>query len=117
MEEEIKKIKRIVILGHNGFVGSHLFSHLNKKYSGPTNIEIIGLSSKDVDLTDTSDCMKLKDYFDLDTVVVMCSGVKCNYGNSIDNYGKNVRMAENLCKVLEKHPVKRFIFFSSTPHF
>lgn len=103
-------MKRILILGHSGFVGNNLFHFLLKKYH---HIEIIGKSSQDIDLTNEEQTEKLKEYFDLDTVVIMTSGIKSNYGNDLSTFHNNGVMAENVCKILSTHPVKKFIFFSS----
>ncbi len=110
MKENHPIIKKVVILGHTGFVGHRIKAYFEEKHS---ELETIGISSKEIDLTDAGQCSRLKEYFDIETLVIMCSGIKSNYGNDLDVYDKNVRMVANICKVFSQNPVKRFTFFSS----
>ncbi len=105
-----KEIKRIVILGHSGFIGSHLGKFFKNKTPG---IEVIGQSLPSLDLTKDSDVSLLKDFFDMNTAVIMCSAVKKEHGDNLDNFIKNILMVVNLCKLMEKYPVRRFLYFSS----
>jgi len=107
---EQEKTKRVLILGSSGFMGNRLKEFFQQNYP---DIEIIGKSSNNVDLTKIEEVFNLKDLFDQNTVVIMCSGIKSNYGNDIESYAKNVAMAENVSKILLINPVKKFIFFSS----
>jgi nucleoside-diphosphate-sugar epimerase/SAM-dependent methyltransferase len=110
MKDNHPAIKNVVILGHTGFVGNRIRAYFSEKHP---ELKIIGISSKDIDLTDSEPCLKLKDIFNMESLVIMCSGVKSNYGNNLDVYDKNVRMAANICRIVSAHPVKMFIFFSS----
>jgi len=51
--------------------------------------------------------------FDDGTAVIMCAAIKRQLGDDLDTFSRNVAMAVNLCRVLEKRPVARFMFFSS----
>lgn len=101
-------IKRIVILGHTGFIGSRIEKFLGNKY---LEIEIIGKSFPEFNLVENA--FFLEEYFDMNTAVIMCAAVKKQFGDSLDNFQQNVAMVENVCKVLENCPVNRFIYFSS----
>ncbi len=103
-------VRRLVILGHTGFVGRRLHEYFAQQYPG---LEVVGLSSREVDLTQAETAARLAEYFDADTAVIMCSGIKSNYGSNLETYGRNLAMAQNVCSVLSKHPVRRFVFFSS----
>lgn len=103
------EIKRIVILGHTGFIGRHLENFFKNK----ENIELIGNDLPSVDLTKDSDVISLKDIFDMQTGIIMCSAIKRDYGDNLDNFLKNIFMIINVCKLLETHPVRRFVYFSS----
>jgi UDP-glucose 4-epimerase len=103
-------MKRLVILGNSGFVGRRLHEYFAQHSSA---YKVIGLASQDIDLTDDRQCSRLAEHFDLDTTVVMCSGIKSNYGSNMDNYTRNVAMAANVCRAVAKAPVGRFVFFSS----
>lgn len=102
-------IKRIVILGHTGFIGSKIEHFLRAKHP---IVEIIGKSYPPFDLAKDADA--LKENFDAHTAVIMLAAVKKQLGDSIENCTKNITMMANLCKVLEERPVGRFIYFSSS---
>lgn len=104
------EFRKILVLGNSGFIGKNLERYLVNKFSG---IQVIGYSTKDIDLTNGKDTQKLTKDFDLDTAVVMCSMVKKQSGDNIDSYFKNLQMAVNLTRVLEQNPVKRFVYVSS----
>jgi len=103
-------IRRILILGHTGFIGSHLQEFFQKRLP---EIDVIGMSSSSVDLTKENDTLRLKDFFDLRTIVVMCAAIKRQFQDNLDSFSKNLKMIMNLAQVLRQHPVKRFIFLSS----
>ncbi len=103
-------IKRLVVLGHSGYVGQRVKSYFQDRYR---TIDIVGISSRDIDLTQMDQSMRLSEYFDFNTAVIMCSGIKSNYGTNLETYAKNVAMAQNVCRVLAKCPVRKFIFLSS----
>jgi len=105
------KIKRILILGHTGFVGNHLeryFRHFSPE------VEIVGRSLPDMDLTKEKEVFGLSDLLSLETAVIMCAAIKRQFGDNLDTFLQNLMMAINLSRLLEKHSVRRFIFFSST---
>jgi len=104
------KLKKVIILGRTGFIGSALESYLQKK----GDIEVMAEAIPSVDLTIKEEVIGLEDYFDSETVVIMCSAIKRNRSDDIDTFMKNVMMVVNLCELLEKKPVGRFIYFSST---
>ena len=108
--ESAPELTRIVILGHTGFVGNRLMAYLQQKFP---SLDVIGLSSNDVNLTDAEATLRLRDFFDMRTAVVVCSGIKSNYGNDLETYAKNVRMVENVVRIILSHPVRRLIFLSS----
>lgn len=101
-------IKRIIILGHTGFIGAHLEQFLRQNYS---QLKIIGISRLILDLTEDVDI--LKNYFDYNTAVIMCAMVKKQFGDNLENFKKNITMITNVANVLEQHQVARFLYFSS----
>jgi UDP-glucose 4-epimerase len=105
-----QNIKRVLILGHSGFIGSHLVRHLREHLS---DVEIVGEALPDIDLIRREDAEKLAPLFDAGTVVIMCAAIKRQMGDNLDTFSANVAMAANLCRLLEKRPVARFVFFSS----
>ena len=108
---ENSDIKRILILGHTGFIGSRLERHF---YSLSPQLQIVGRSLPAIDLTKEKDTDSLSEFCGLDTAVIMCAAIKRQFGDSVDTFMQNLKMAMNLCRLLEKCPVRRLIFFSST---
>ncbi|MDD2752729.1 MAG: NAD(P)-dependent oxidoreductase, partial [Candidatus Omnitrophica bacterium] len=104
------EIKRVVILGDSGFIGTHLYGHFKKVYPG---LELLGFSFPKLDLAKKEDALSLAQVFDAQTLVIMCSGIKKQWGDNLDNFSQNLSMAENICTLLEKNPVRRFVYFSS----
>jgi len=103
-------VRRLVILGHSGFVGARLFQYFTQRYR---DLEVTGLSSHELDLERAANATRLARYMDKDTVVVMCSGIKSNFGSNLENYGRNIAMAQTLSMALQDAPMPRVIFFSS----
>lgn len=103
-------IRRVVILGHTGFIGGHLLKHFR---SQSPEIEIVGFSAPSLDLTKTEEVAGLTDFFDLETAVIMCSGIKKQLGDNLEIFLQNLTMTANLCHLLQDRPVRRFVYFSS----
>lgn len=103
-------IKRILILGHTGFIGSHLQKYFLQLLP---EIEVVGRSLPTVDLTKEEEVFNLSGLFDLETAVIMCAAIKRQFGDNLNAFSQNLSMSINLCRLLEKCPVRRFVFFSS----
>lgn len=103
-------VRRVLILGHSGFIGSSLERRLSRE----KNLEVVGLSPADFDLTRPADAARLAERFTPETAVVMCSAIKRQSGDTLENYEKNTAMAANLVPLLRDLPIGRFLYFSST---
>jgi nucleoside-diphosphate-sugar epimerase len=103
-------LARVLILGHSGFIGTYLEAYYRQNFPG---LEILGESWPDLDLTVERDAERLAGSFNLETALVVLAGVKRQLGDNLDTFGGNVKMTVNLCRVLQRHPVKRVVFFSS----
>lgn len=103
-------IERVLILGHSGYIGGRLQKFLCEQYP---NIEIIGRSLPLLDLTKEDDVVLLSDFFDLNTAVIMLSGIKKQHGDTLDIFVQNMAMVENVCRLLQGQPVRRFVYVSS----
>lgn len=105
-----REIRRVVILGHSGFIGSHLHS----AFSGVAEkSEVRGLSFPEVDLTRSSCREQLVESFNEETAVVLCAAVKRQFGDSIEACKQNLAMVENLIAAITTRPVARVAFMSS----
>lgn len=102
-------MRRIIILGHSGFIGKHLTKYLTEN----PKTSVIGASYPFYDLTKTEDGQKLSKLFHKDAVVAMLSAIKPNIADTISSCVQNIEMVVNLCKILEKHPVRRIVYMSS----
>jgi UDP-glucose 4-epimerase len=103
-------IRRILVLGHSGFIGTEIMRVLGQE---SPNIERIGLSYPELDLTDLNDVRTLAPKLDPQTVMVLCSGIKKQMGDTLEFFSKNVQMVVNLCELFRDYPVHRLIYFSS----
>lgn len=101
---------RVVILGHTGFIGSHLARCIPARQ--PSS-EVIGLSTASVDLTSDGAVDRLGGYFDHSTTVIMCAAIVKGAGDTLDNYLANVKMAVTLSRAINQYPVDRLILLSS----
>ena len=104
------EIRRVIILGESGFIGSHLMKCFCNQ---SPEIELIGRSFPLLDLTKEKEALALADFFDLETAVVMCAAVKRQFGDTQENFLRNLTMVMNLCHILKDHPVRRLVYFSS----
>lgn len=108
-------IRRVLILGHSGFIGSRLEKIFRAE---SPRIEVVGLSVEThesaVDLT-IPDCEKrLSAHLDSQTAVIMCSAIKRQMGDTLENFLQNMAMVSNTARLLQNTPVGRFLYFSST---
>ncbi|MDO8662346.1 MAG: NAD(P)-dependent oxidoreductase [Candidatus Omnitrophota bacterium] len=103
-------MRKVILLGHTGFVGSHLYKSLVQTLP---EVPLVGSSFPELDLTRSESVGILKALFDRHTVVILCSGIKRQFGDSPDIFEKNVAMCLNVVRALEVSPVARMVFFSS----
>jgi len=104
------QIQRVLILGNKGFVGQHI----EKRFLTSTpKVKVMGKDLPNFNLTSKNDVNMLTDLLDLDTAVIMLAAIKRQFGDSLDVFNQNLSMTTNLCGLLRKHPVGRFVFFSS----
>lgn len=106
----METIKRIIILGDSGYIGGSLKNTLNDKYP---DIETLGFSFPEVDLTNNNDAHQLEQYVIRGTIIVMCSGIKKQYGDSLEIFEQNLKMVINVCTNLLSSNLLRFLFVSS----
>jgi len=105
-----ESLQRIVILGHTGFIGECLWTYFRQHSPG---IEMIGCSFPTIDLTNDEQVRSLASLFDINTVIIFCSGIKKQLGDSLEIFSQNIAMTVNVCAILNEHPVKRLVYFSS----
>ena len=106
-------MKKIIVFGHTGFVGKSVFIALKQKYYKNKIIYLKGLSSKQADLTNKSSIKKLKKEITHESIIIICSAIKSNYGNSLEILKKNIRMIENIASSIIGKNIKKIIYLSS----
>lgn len=101
--------KKVVILGHSGFIGSHLENLL----AASGMHDVVGRSLPGMDLGNPDGAVQLAPHLTHDCTVVLMAAVKRQFGDTLEAYRLNMAIVENVCKLLESHPVARVIFLSS----
>lgn len=104
-----QKHGQVIILGHSGFIGSHL----ERLLAGPGLPEVLGRSLPDIDLASASSATQLAPHLNADSVLILLAAVKRQFGDSLDVFQKNLTIVENVCRLLEDRPIRRVIFLSS----
>jgi UDP-glucose 4-epimerase len=103
-------IRRLVLLGHSGFLGQEI--HRQFREQAPS-IELQGLSTSFADLRESTQASRIKDCLDDHTALLVCSGMKKQLGDSLDLYEQNLKIAFNLCRILKERRVPRVVFLST----
>ena len=98
-----------MILGHSGFIGSHLIKRLLRTKCW----DVKGQSLPNIDLSKMDDVFKLAQHFLPDTTLVLAAAVKRQFGDTLQTYRKNMAIIENICHVLKTNPVRKVVFISS----
>lgn len=100
---------KIVILGHRGFIGNHLYHH----FLNNPNFETLGLSSKEVNLLDKEQVENFSLEIDEKTVLVFCAAIPRAKQDDAESFLKNVIMVNHVAQVLKRHPPRQCLFLSS----
>jgi UDP-glucose 4-epimerase len=99
-----------VILGHDGFIGRHLGEPFRLAWPG---VDPVGFSLPGTDLTDPAQVEGILRHLGEETILVFAAGIKKQHGDSLEVFGRNLAMAVNVCRLLERRPVRRVVFFST----
>ena len=103
-------LRRVVVLGHDGFIGRHVLDVFHRRSPG---IEVVGRSLSELDLTRPADTVSLGEYCDEVTAFIVCAGVKRQLGDTLDAFERNLQIAVNLGRMFAARRPRRVIFFSS----
>lgn len=100
--------KRVVVFGASGFVGQELVKSL-KKQDQP----VLALGSKDVDLAGSAALDVLPKLLNADDSIVFAPAITPDKSKDLNAFLKNMKMGENICKHLQKHPCQHLVYISS----
>ena len=94
---------KVLIIGNTGFIGRNIFQKL--KVLDKTNL--VGVSTKEIDLKKDESVIALSKYFSSDCIVVMCAGVKKQLGDTLITFDDNLTIIKNFCKAILLVPPKK----------
>ncbi len=104
------QIRRIVVLGSGGFIGTHLCARLRQV---APDVEIVPRALPTLDLTNAAHADQLASLFTPDAAVISLAAIKRQLGDNLDSFTANLKISANLARVLAQHPVVRFLYLSS----
>jgi UDP-glucose 4-epimerase len=99
---------RVVILGASGFIGGAL-----AEYLGRAGREVVGYSSKTLDLRRPEALAALDGVLDRGVTLVVASAITPDKGRTLDALEANLQMAINLARYLGGRSLGRCVYFSS----
>jgi len=101
-------VRRIVVLGASGHVGGALVRALSS-----CGIEVIGHSSKTLDLCQPDALGALDGTLDPETALVVVSALTPDKGQNVETFMTNLRMVANVSRYLEHHRAAVCAYVSS----
>lgn len=101
-------MNRAVVLGHTGFVGRRLADELRRQ-----GFRVIGHSSATLDLRRPESLAALDPVVSPETTLFFVAALTPDRGAGLDAAEANLAMALNVARYLERHPVRKCIYFSS----
>jgi UDP-glucose 4-epimerase len=101
---------RLVILGHSGFLGQAVAT---RAVIDHPELKIVGRSASELDLEEKANADYLADVLGPSSILLLCSAVKRQLGDTIDSYERNMRMVATVCRSIERYGVARVVFMSS----
>jgi nucleoside-diphosphate-sugar epimerase len=99
---------RVVVLGATGFVGGDLVAHLRE-----LGIPVLGLGSRDVDLTRAESVTQLDRLHHPGDVLVLASTITPDRGKDVRTLMRNLSMGEHVAAFLEKASCAHLVYISS----
>lgn len=107
------KYKRIMVAGHTGMVGSEFYNY----YQNLEDIDLLGVSSQEVDLRNQEQSYQLVADYQPDLIIMAAAkvgGILSNDKYPADFLSDNVLMQTNLILAAHKFSVSKFLFFGSS---
>ncbi len=105
----MNKSNKVVIFGHSGFVGGHLY----QKFLEDTAYQVQGFSSRDINLLDENSWQILAGTYSRDTTIIMVAADSRVRNNNVEVLSNNIRMVLSLSAALERARCGHVILLSS----
>lgn len=102
--------QNFLIVGGSGFIGRELHRRIK---SIKMNVDVISLSSKEIDLTNPNSAEYLNGIINQKTIVFICAGIKKQLGDNLETFEKNVSMILNSLKSEKLLSCQKTVFLSS----
>ena len=101
--------EKIIILGHSGFVGNHLYHKLQRE----SMFEVYGFSANEINLLDIEAYQKMASLCDGKTTIIMAAALVRSKNDNILTLENNVNMVLNLADFLSRVKIKRLIYIGT----
>lgn len=102
--------RRVLVLGHAGFIGARVMAQLAALYP---QAEAIGLSFPETDITTPEGAAQAAALIDSQTSVVMLAAIKRQLGDTPDIYLQNTAIMTAFANLIAAHPPGRVAYLSS----
>lgn len=102
------KSKKIIIIGHRGFIGSEIFNQLKSKKN-----KLVGFSSKELDLKNSKTLAPLKKKLSEDSILIVTASINRELGDNLKNMVTHISMLTNLARILGKTKIAKCVYLSS----
>jgi len=99
---------RVVVLGGSGFVGRDLLHRLST-----LGVDTLGLSARDLDLTDASSTGRLQALLRGTDALVFAAALTPDKGKDVRTMLRNLTMAQTVAAALERAPCAHVVYISS----
>lgn len=100
--------KKVLLLGHTGFIGKTLFNQLNH-----SAFDVVGISSKEIDFYKNGSSQKLKAVLKKNTTLIIAIAINRELGDSLMTMQDNIRIISNIASALEKSKIKKCVYLST----
>ena len=92
-------LKRVIVFGSSGFIGSALSRYLPKMQG----VDVLGYSSSDCDLLDHQNVANALEICDGQTSLIVCSAISPRREDSWPAMVRNIEMVHNICELCLIH--------------
>jgi UDP-glucose 4-epimerase len=105
-----RPITRCLVLGHDGFIGSHFCRMLAGRHP---EIAVAGISRDQLDLSEPDAADRIAEHLGPGSALMMLAAVKRQVGDNPDAYLRNTALCTTVAKAFAANPGERLLFVSS----